>query len=68
MPTHWDPMHGEVFKKIELQRNSPEYQNVVKDFCKTAKYNVCKVSNANTKAHFLSITNLHVTCNLLIVF
>ena len=58
LPQHWEPMHGEVFKKVELQPNSTEYQNVVKGFCKTTQYNIRKVSNANTKTHFLSITNL----------
>lgn len=44
LPTQWEPMHGEVFKKVELQPNSPEYQTVAQGFVKTAKYNIQKVS------------------------
>ncbi|XP_070785885.1 protein mono-ADP-ribosyltransferase PARP14-like isoform X2 [Enoplosus armatus] len=43
LPTQWEPMHGEVFKKVELQPNSPEYQIVAQDFLKTAKYNIRKI-------------------------
>ncbi|KAM7366437.1 hypothetical protein PAMP_015875 [Pampus punctatissimus] len=43
LPTHWEPMHGEVFKKVELQPNSPEYQNIVKGFHKMANYKIHKI-------------------------
>ncbi|XP_049423907.1 protein mono-ADP-ribosyltransferase PARP14-like isoform X1 [Epinephelus fuscoguttatus] len=43
LPTQWEPMHGEVFKKVELQPNSPEYQTVAQGFVKTAKYNIQKI-------------------------
>ncbi|XP_053199298.1 protein mono-ADP-ribosyltransferase PARP14-like isoform X2 [Scomber japonicus] len=43
LPSHWEPMDREVFKKVELQPNSPEYQKVVKGFCKTTKHNICKI-------------------------
>ncbi|XP_075948577.1 protein mono-ADP-ribosyltransferase PARP14-like isoform X1 [Anarhichas minor] len=43
LPTEWEPMHGEVFKKIQLQPNSPEYQTVAQGFLKTAKYNIQKI-------------------------
>ncbi|XP_042257467.1 protein mono-ADP-ribosyltransferase PARP14-like [Thunnus maccoyii] len=43
LPQHWEPMHEEVFKKVELQPNSTEYQNIVKGFCKTTQYNIHKI-------------------------
>uniref|UniRef100_A0A3P8RT22 Poly [ADP-ribose] polymerase n=1 Tax=Amphiprion percula TaxID=161767 RepID=A0A3P8RT22_AMPPE len=43
LPEHWDPMQEEVFKKVELQPNSPEYQDVAQGFFKTAKYNISKI-------------------------
>uniref|UniRef100_A0A7N6BPQ8 Poly [ADP-ribose] polymerase n=1 Tax=Anabas testudineus TaxID=64144 RepID=A0A7N6BPQ8_ANATE len=43
LPPHWDPMHEEVFKKITLQPNSPEYQNVAQGFLNTAKYKIQKI-------------------------
>ncbi|XP_042367810.1 protein mono-ADP-ribosyltransferase PARP14-like isoform X2 [Plectropomus leopardus] len=43
LPTNWEPMHGEIFKKVELQPNSPEYQAVAQGFLKTAKYNIQKI-------------------------
>ncbi|XP_037614081.1 protein mono-ADP-ribosyltransferase PARP14-like isoform X1 [Sebastes umbrosus] len=43
LPTQWEPMHGEVFKKVELRPNSTEYQAVAKGFLKTAKYNIRKI-------------------------
>ena len=44
LPTQWEPMNGEDFKKVELHPNSTEYQDVAKGFLKTAKYNILKVS------------------------
>ncbi|XP_041841507.1 protein mono-ADP-ribosyltransferase PARP14-like isoform X2 [Melanotaenia boesemani] len=43
LPSNWEPMYGEIFKRVELQSNSPEYKNVAKHFLKTAKYNICKI-------------------------
>ncbi|XP_044040522.1 protein mono-ADP-ribosyltransferase PARP14-like isoform X2 [Siniperca chuatsi] len=43
LPTQWEPMDEEVFKKIEVQPNSPEYQDVAQGFLKTAKYNIRKI-------------------------
>lgn len=43
LPAQWEPMHEEVFKKVELQPNSPEYQTVAKGFLKTAKFNIRKI-------------------------
>ncbi|MEQ2171084.1 hypothetical protein GOODEAATRI_007078 [Goodea atripinnis] len=36
-------MKGEAFKKVELQPNSPEYQEVAKGFHKTTQYNIQKI-------------------------
>ncbi|XP_032438279.1 protein mono-ADP-ribosyltransferase PARP14-like [Xiphophorus hellerii] len=43
LPSHWEPMQDEVFKKVELQPNSNEYQNVASDFLKTAMYTIHKI-------------------------
>ncbi|XP_039679072.1 protein mono-ADP-ribosyltransferase PARP14-like isoform X1 [Perca fluviatilis] len=43
LPTQWEPMNGEDFKKVELHPNSTEYQDVAKGFLKTAKYNILKI-------------------------
>ncbi|XP_039996555.1 kelch-like protein 33 isoform X2 [Xiphias gladius] len=43
LPTQWEPMQEEVFKKVELQPNSHEYQVVAQDFHKTARYNIQKI-------------------------
>lgn len=43
LPQHWEPMNGEYFKKVELQRDSTEYKRVSDEFLKTAKYNILKV-------------------------
>nr|XP_046237201.1 protein mono-ADP-ribosyltransferase PARP14-like isoform X2 [Scatophagus argus] len=43
MPTQWEPMHNEVFKKVELPPNSAEYQDVAQAFLRTAKYNIRKI-------------------------
>lgn len=51
LPTQWEPMHEEVFKKVELQPNSPEYQVVAQGFHKTTKYNICKVSMVTKRTH-----------------
>lgn len=44
LPPQWEPMHNEVFKKVEIQPNSPEYQAVAQGFHRTATYNIQKVS------------------------
>ncbi|KAM4714716.1 protein mono-ADP-ribosyltransferase PARP15-like [Anableps anableps] len=43
LPPHWEPMNGEDFKKVELDPNSPEYQEVANGFHKTASYNIHKI-------------------------
>ncbi|XP_076580590.1 protein mono-ADP-ribosyltransferase PARP14-like [Chaetodon auriga] len=43
LPTEWEPMRQEVFKKVELHPNSPEYQSVAQGFLKTARYNIVKI-------------------------
>ncbi|XP_078131653.1 protein mono-ADP-ribosyltransferase PARP14-like isoform X3 [Sander vitreus] len=43
LPTQWEPMNREVFKKVELHPDSLEYQVVAKGFLKTAKYNIFKI-------------------------
>ncbi|XP_071315254.1 protein mono-ADP-ribosyltransferase PARP14-like isoform X2 [Trachinotus anak] len=43
LPAQWEPMHEEVFKKVVLQPNSQEYQDVAQGFLKTAKYNIQKI-------------------------
>ncbi|XP_070710801.1 protein mono-ADP-ribosyltransferase PARP14-like [Pempheris klunzingeri] len=43
LPTQWEPMHEECFKKVELQPDSSEYQDVAQGFHKTAKHNIRKI-------------------------
>ncbi|XP_029310994.1 protein mono-ADP-ribosyltransferase PARP14-like isoform X2 [Cottoperca gobio] len=43
LPTQWEPMQEEGFKKVELQPNSPEYKVVAQGFLKTAKFNIRKI-------------------------
>ncbi|KAF3697760.1 Poly [ADP-ribose] polymerase 14 [Channa argus] len=43
LPKQWDPMHQEVFKKVKLQPNSPEYQDIAEHFHRTARYNIEKI-------------------------
>ncbi|KAM6909127.1 protein mono-ADP-ribosyltransferase PARP14-like [Xenentodon cancila] len=43
LPTNWEPMQEESFKKVELQVNSKEYQDVATGFHKTAKYKIHKI-------------------------
>uniref|UniRef100_A0A8C5DKP9 Poly [ADP-ribose] polymerase n=1 Tax=Gouania willdenowi TaxID=441366 RepID=A0A8C5DKP9_GOUWI len=43
LPVQWEPMQDQVFKKVELQRSSVEYQNVASGFLKTAKYKIQKI-------------------------
>ncbi|XP_047450366.1 protein mono-ADP-ribosyltransferase PARP14-like [Mugil cephalus] len=43
LPDTWEPMHDEVFKKVELQPNSPEYQTVAAGFKHTTKYDIVKI-------------------------
>uniref|UniRef100_UPI0009B45F82 poly [ADP-ribose] polymerase 14-like n=1 Tax=Monopterus albus TaxID=43700 RepID=UPI0009B45F82 len=43
LPPHWEPMHNEVFKKVEIQPNSPEYQTVAQGFHRTARNNIQKI-------------------------
>ncbi|KAM4565127.1 protein mono-ADP-ribosyltransferase PARP14-like [Fundulus diaphanus] len=43
LPPHWEPMHNDVFKKVELQPNSPEYQEIARGFHKTTTYIIHKI-------------------------
>ncbi|XP_074555195.1 protein mono-ADP-ribosyltransferase PARP14-like [Halichoeres trimaculatus] len=43
LPRHWEPMGEELFKKVELQSTTKEYQDVAQGFLKTARYNICKI-------------------------
>uniref|UniRef100_A0A8C6T9V8 Poly [ADP-ribose] polymerase n=1 Tax=Neogobius melanostomus TaxID=47308 RepID=A0A8C6T9V8_9GOBI len=42
-PGYWSPMAGENFKKVEVDPNSVEYQDIAKGFHKTAKYKIHKI-------------------------
>lgn len=53
LPPEWEPMQQEeVFKRVQLQPNSAEYDNVAKGFLKTARYNIQKVSNTQKSKDF----------------
>uniref|UniRef100_A0A7N8Y3A1 Poly [ADP-ribose] polymerase n=1 Tax=Mastacembelus armatus TaxID=205130 RepID=A0A7N8Y3A1_9TELE len=44
MPEHWEPMEEEeMFKKVEIQPNSLEYQTVAQGFLKTANFTIQKI-------------------------
>ncbi|XP_013855871.1 poly [ADP-ribose] polymerase 14 [Austrofundulus limnaeus] len=43
LPQYWEPMKGEHFKKVELQRNSREYHTVARGFLKKARYSIEKI-------------------------
>uniref|UniRef100_A0AAQ4RAK1 Poly [ADP-ribose] polymerase n=1 Tax=Gasterosteus aculeatus aculeatus TaxID=481459 RepID=A0AAQ4RAK1_GASAC len=43
LPAQWEPMHGDVFKKVTLNQNSAEYQAVAGDFVRTAQRNIQKI-------------------------
>lgn len=43
LPAHWEPMDEEIFKKVELKSDSPEFKRVAKHFLETAKYNIHKI-------------------------
>ncbi|RVE60262.1 hypothetical protein OJAV_G00179280 [Oryzias javanicus] len=43
LPEHWDPMDGEVFKKVELNPNSTEYDKIAKGFRDTANFTIQKI-------------------------
>lgn len=45
-------MREELFKKVQLQPNSTEYQHVAQGFLKTANYNIQKVSMVTQKQTF----------------
>lgn len=51
LPEHWEPMDGSDFKKVELNPNSKEYQDIAQGFLRTAKYNIHKIER---------IQNLHL--------
>ncbi|XP_015257731.1 PREDICTED: poly [ADP-ribose] polymerase 14-like [Cyprinodon variegatus] len=40
LPPHWEPMNEEIFKKIQLQPNSKEYQDVARGFHNTTQYKI----------------------------
>ncbi|XP_012712444.2 protein mono-ADP-ribosyltransferase PARP14 [Fundulus heteroclitus] len=43
LPQHWEPMHNDVFKKVELLPNSQEYQEIAGGFHKTTTYKIHKI-------------------------
>uniref|UniRef100_A0A3Q2U7S6 Poly [ADP-ribose] polymerase n=1 Tax=Fundulus heteroclitus TaxID=8078 RepID=A0A3Q2U7S6_FUNHE len=43
LPPHWEPMHNDVFKKVELLPNSQEYQEIAGGFHKTTTYKIHKI-------------------------
>ncbi|XP_060922369.1 protein mono-ADP-ribosyltransferase PARP14-like isoform X2 [Limanda limanda] len=43
LPTNWEPMNEAVFKKVELNPTSQEYQVVAQGFLKKAKYTIRKI-------------------------
>ncbi|KAF7654661.1 hypothetical protein LDENG_00066250 [Lucifuga dentata] len=44
LPVHWEPMHNETFKKIEVHPNTQEYQQVALCFQRTAnQYTISKI-------------------------
>lgn len=43
LPANWEPMNDEIFKKVELQKQSQEYNNVAQGFEKTAKFSIQKI-------------------------
>ncbi|KAK2862936.1 hypothetical protein Q5P01_002469 [Channa striata] len=43
LPTKWDPMDNEIFKRVELQPSSLEYQEIASGFLSTARYNIAKI-------------------------
>lgn len=49
LPAQWEPMHGDVFKKVTLNQNSAEYQAVAGDFVRTAQRNIQKVTTMTRK-------------------
>ncbi|XP_051258312.1 LOW QUALITY PROTEIN: protein mono-ADP-ribosyltransferase PARP14-like [Dicentrarchus labrax] len=58
LPPQWEPMHEEVFKKVELQPTSPEYQAVAQGFLKTAKYTIRKIERVQN----LYLWNAYAVC------
>uniref|UniRef100_A0A8P4GJT4 Poly [ADP-ribose] polymerase n=1 Tax=Dicentrarchus labrax TaxID=13489 RepID=A0A8P4GJT4_DICLA len=58
LPPQWEPMHEEVFKKVELQPTSPEYQAVAQGFLKTAKYTIHKIERVQN----LYLWNAYAVC------
>ncbi|XP_069564028.1 protein mono-ADP-ribosyltransferase PARP14-like [Brachyistius frenatus] len=49
LPEYWEPMHDELFKKVELLPNSPEYQTVAQGFLKTATYHIHKIERVQNR-------------------
>uniref|UniRef100_A0A672IGB1 Poly [ADP-ribose] polymerase n=1 Tax=Salarias fasciatus TaxID=181472 RepID=A0A672IGB1_SALFA len=43
LPPHWEPMNDEIFKKVELQKQSQEYKDIEQGFKKTANYAIQKI-------------------------
>ncbi|XP_035530830.1 protein mono-ADP-ribosyltransferase PARP14-like [Morone saxatilis] len=58
LPPQWEPMHEEVFKKVELQPTSPEYKAVAQGFLKTAKYTIRKIERVQN----LYLWNAYAVC------
>ncbi|XP_014877743.1 poly [ADP-ribose] polymerase 14-like [Poecilia latipinna] len=58
LPSHWEPMQDEIFKKVELLPNSNEYQKVASDFLKTANYTIHKIERVQN----LYLWNAYSVC------
>uniref|UniRef100_A0A3B3WK69 Poly [ADP-ribose] polymerase n=1 Tax=Poecilia mexicana TaxID=48701 RepID=A0A3B3WK69_9TELE len=58
LPSHWEPMQDEIFKKVDLQPNSNEYQKVASDFLKTANYTIHKIERVQN----LYLWNAYSVC------
>ncbi|XP_032438306.1 protein mono-ADP-ribosyltransferase PARP15-like [Xiphophorus hellerii] len=43
LPPHWELMNGDVFKKVALQPDSPEYQEVAEGLHKATNYYIHKI-------------------------
>ncbi|KAM9718093.1 protein mono-ADP-ribosyltransferase PARP14-like [Menidia menidia] len=58
LPAHWEPMHEEIFKKVNLDPNSQEYKDVAKGFLQTAKFTIKKIERVQN----LYLWHAHSVC------
>lgn len=57
-PGHWKPMAGENFKKVEVDQNSKEFQDIAQGFHKTAKCKIHKIER---------VQNHHLWCSYFVM-